>query len=113
MAQAKALGWRNSGGGEPHSGMRLCPTHRFVELNKNCANMFGFCHISDLKVQAVPGGGLATFDGKRLRFLLLLVLAWTKAQAKPKARWSFQTFVSSRIDHVGIASTSTSSVVLV
>ena len=33
MAQAKTLSWRNSGGGEPHTGMRLCSTHRLVSSN--------------------------------------------------------------------------------
>ena len=74
VVQAKTLGWRNSGGGEPHRGMRLCPTHRLVEFNKNWTKTAKTCSdfstFPDLKVQSVTGGGLATFDARRLRILL-------------------------------------------
>ena len=38
VMQAKTLGWCNRGGGEPHTGMRLCSTHRLVNSNKNWPN---------------------------------------------------------------------------
>ena len=62
MAEAKVLGWRDSDGGEPQSGIRLCSTHRLVSLSR----IYKFQKIrqrqqtcSDVAVDSIPAVSLA------------------------------------------------------